>query len=235
MIHVVDTETTGMDPADAEIIELAVVSLDTNDAWSALIRPTGPIPPQASAVHHLTADDFQTAYTGLPEAWSVMTGEMGTADVYAAHNAEFDAGFLKTYTGQVVAGDVGEIQTRGTWLCTWRAALHLFPDAPSYGNQVLRYYLGLKPYLPPGLAPHRALYDTLVTAELVRVMLTMKPIEELLAIQHQPVVLKTCGFGKHRGVPWNEVPRDYLQWIIRNGDFDKDTLHTAKFWIAGGR
>jgi exodeoxyribonuclease X len=235
MIHVIDTETTGMDPATAEVVELACVDLERGDAWSALIKPAGPIPPQASAVHHLTADDFGVAYSDLPEAWRAMVTSMGTAHVYAAHNAEFDSGFLKTFTGQEVEHEVGRVQTRGNWLCTWRCALHLFPDAPGYSNQVLRYHLGLKPFMPEGLAPHRALYDTLVTAELLRVMLTMRPVDDLLMLQHQPVVLKTCGFGKHRGTPWSEVPRDYLQWIVRNGEFDRDTLHTAKFWIAGGR
>lgn len=222
MIHVIDTETTGMDPESAEVIELACVDVETGDAWDALIQPAGPIPPTASAVHHLTAGDFTVAFPTLKDAWRAMQITMGDPVVYAAHNAEFDMKFCKPSLGKL-------------WLCTWRCAMHLFPDAPAYGNQVLRYYLGLRPHIPDGMAPHRALYDTLCTAELLRVMLTMRPIEELLELQHQPVILKTCAFGKHRGQPWSEVPKDYLAWIIRQGEFDRDTLATAKFWIAGGR
>lgn len=228
MIIVLDTETTGIDPELSEVVELAGASLDPKttrplQAWSALIKPGGPIPPAASAVHHLTSGDFAVSYPDLATAWSAMSGilsEQQTITTYVAHNAAFDKGFLTTQAGE-----------GASWLCTWRCALHLLPDAPGYGNQVLRYYLGLQPVVPENLAPHRALYDTLVTVELLCHLLRLKPLDELLKLQHNPVLMKTCGFGKHRGVPWKEVPRDYLAWILRNGEFDSDTLYTAKHYL----
>lgn len=228
MILVLDTETTGMDAATDQVIELAGVSLDTQtyaprQAWAALVRPTIPVPPEASAVHHLTDDSFEHAFSTLPWAWQYMVNAITEGvepDVLVAHNAAFDRGFLDAQAGG-----------GARWICTWRCALHLFPDAPGYGNQTLRYYLGLKPDIPAGLFPHQALYDTVVTAELIREMLKIKTVDELIAMQDMPVILKKVGFGKHRGELWKDIPRSYMDWILKTGDFDIDTLHTARHYL----
>jgi exodeoxyribonuclease X len=226
MIIVLDTETTGMEPPEAEVIELAAVRLCRDEFLaggdSVLIPPARPIPPETSAVHHLVAEDFGPhAGRTLADAWWELVGFWGeeeTINAIAAHNADFDSKFLKHLSGDI------------PWLCTYRCARHLFPEAPAFGNQVLRYYLGLKPSLQPGLAPHRALYDTIVTAEILQRMLQLKPLAELLELQHKPVLLQKINFGKHRGKQFKEAPKDYLEWMIKQ-DFDADTKYTAKHWL----
>jgi exodeoxyribonuclease X len=232
MLIVLDTETTGLAPPEAEVIELAAVRLCRDEflagGTSALIRPKGSIPPETSAVHHLTIEDFLIgdAYETLADAWRnvVFWGdcEHEPVEAFVAHNAEYDRKFLDI----VIAEDI-------PWLCTYRCARHLYPEAPGFGNQTLRYYLGLKPMLPPGLAPHRALYDTIVTAEILQYMLKMKDLEELLVIQHNPVLIPKIPFGKHRGKQFRDIPKDYLEWVVKQ-DFDADVKHTAKHWLNGG-
>ncbi len=227
MILVIDTETTGMEPGVAEVIELAGVAVPGGESWSALIKPVGTIPPEASAVHHLTSEDFEyedfecEGYRGLSHAWVDMLLDFNqTPGAYAAHNALFDRSMA-----QLSGCGVG-----APWLCTWRCAMHLWPDAPAYGNQVLRYYLGLKPDIPIGLAPHRALYDAITTSEILKTMLTLKPLEELLKLQYQPVLLRTCRLPKYRGVLWKDVPKNYLKWIL-GADFDLDIAFTARYYL----
>jgi hypothetical protein len=48
-----------------------------------------------------------------------------------------------------------------------------------------------------------------------------------------PMVLSRCNFGKHAGKAWAEVPRDYLQWMLRTGGFDPDVEFTAKHYLYG--
>jgi exodeoxyribonuclease X len=226
VILVIDTETTGLDPATAEVIELAgIIITETGQRasgwWSTLIRPQRPIPPETSAIHHLTIDDFDGdlfCCSTLKEAWRYAEKMLVTC--YAAHNAEFDRSFVRDVCDPEVP-----------WLCTYRVALHLWPDAPGHGNQVLRYYLGLKPDLPPGLAPHRAAYDAIVTAGILGEALKLKPLSELSELQHKPILLKTCSFGKYAKSLWKDVPKDYLQWIVRTGDFNIDIMHTAKHYL----
>lgn len=250
MIIVIDTETTGLDPKSDAIVELAAVTLlqSPEGAWqlgphaSSLVAPGRRMHPAAQAQHHLTDEMLRDA-PKLPQALDdVLTGAgllVGSAKVlageikvynplicFAAHNAAFDKGFLQPMMDP-------RIRTNGGWLCTMRAAKHVWPDAPGYSNQVLRYHVPgldkeIREHLPGGLAPHRALYDALCTAVMLRRMLTLHPPAELLAMQVRPILLKTCNMKKHKGTPWAEVPREYLQWVLRaDPPFDEDIRHTA--------
>lgn len=232
-IRVVDTETTGMDPAEgAALLEAAHVDVvpASDGGWmtglfgSWMIRHDGPIPPEARAVHHIGPGDVD-ALSGaepreivVPQLLTTPDGETGI--IFAAHNAKFDAQFLP--------------ELPQPWICTWTCAQHLIPDAPRHSNQVLRYYLGLEPdpVLTAGLAPHRALYDTAITAELMIHLLGLASPEELIRLTAQPILLKKIPFGKHRDTLFSEAPRDYLAWILRTGGFDEDVMHTARHYLG---
>ena len=59
IVRVVDIETTGLDPATDRIVEIAVVVVDFQGQhyrklFHSLVDPGIPIPPEASAVHHIT-------------------------------------------------------------------------------------------------------------------------------------------------------------------------------------
>lgn len=105
--------------------------------------------------------------------------------------------------------------------------MHVWPDAPKHGNQVLRYWRGLA--LDPAFAmpPHRAGPDAWVTAHLLRELLRLTTVEQMIAWSDQPRPIPTLPFGKHRGATWNEVPADYLQWMVGQ-DMDPDVLWHAR-------
>lgn len=235
-IIVLDTETTGTNPAEgAALLEVAWVAVEREgDVWqvatgdSCLVRHDGPIPAEARAVHHIGPDDVGPDSSACDRG-SVLRSLLEAqepGDVYAAHNAPFDRQFLQELDG-------------APWIDTYRASKHLVPDAPKYSNQVLRYHLGLEPkgHFLEGLAPHRALYDTAVTAELLVYLLGLAPPEELIRLSTQPVLETVCRFGKaHTGKPWSEVPRSYLDWMLYKSDLkddpvgNMDVLHTAEYW-----
>jgi uncharacterized protein (DUF3820 family) len=42
-------------------------------------------------------------------------------------------------------------------------------------------------------------------------------------ISADPILLYKCGFGKHLGTLWSDVPKSYLNWAINNmTDMDDD-------------
>lgn len=243
MITVADVETTGDNCEVDQICELGLVFLDQSPpqgmirrwpvagTFDALCGITVPMDPRARATHHI--DPTQLA--GLLNASeTLLLGWQGGAQYLAAHMAEFDAGFLGL-----------ALRPLGLSLppvvCTYRCALHLYPDAPAYGLQVLRYWLDLDVGpLPPGQHQHRALYDALVCAALLRRMLEQRSINELVALTIAPVLLKTCRYEAHRGKPWAEVPVSYLRWMNGKGEkkpgsdsgFDRDTIYTVQYWLA---
>lgn len=230
-VVVLDTETSGLDPAQgAVVLELAWACVEypsgtvvTSDEQ--LIHYSGVIPPEAKAVHHITEE--QVRDPSLPTIdWAVkelLDAEEPGEMAYAAHNAAFDRAHLP----QLSAGEAPL-----PWICTYRCAMHLYPDAPGHSNQVLRYWLMLDVDLPPGLYPHRALYDTLVTAALLGHMLETHTPEDLIRLTGEPVLLTKVRFGKHRGLLWSQVPTSYLSWCASQSDMDPDTLYTARHYLS---
>jgi hypothetical protein len=94
---VVDLETTGTDVESDEIVSLAVVRLDAEgvelDRFASLVRPAGPIPAEATAVHGI--DDASVADApSFDEVAGELVGLLEGA-VFVAHNAGFDLPLLE--------------------------------------------------------------------------------------------------------------------------------------------
>lgn len=228
-IVVLDTETCGFEEGSRQLVELSAVC-EGEIVFNMLANPGVPIPPQASAVHHLTDDDVASAPPAADVVGYFAEKLMDLAEdrdwhdeiLLVAHNAEYDKGILTDYMS-----DFGEMH----WLCTYRCASHLWPDSPGHSNQVMRYWLKLQPDVNPTLHAHRALYDVRVTASLLDAMLRGYTVSQLVEMQSKPILQTVCRFGKHRGTRWDEVPTDYLRWMQRQ-DFDPDTAHTVQTQLA---
>jgi len=200
LVRIVDTETTGLDPATDAIVEIAKVDWIDGQIGghrSDLIDPGIPIPSMAKAVHHIT----EAHIAGAPKIEDVI-GEY-RADIAAAHNSDFDRKFL---------GD----DFAKHWVCTYKVSLRVWPDFPSHSNQFLRYELGLPD--PTEGQPHRALYDASITASLFDELTRHMSVREMVQISREPALLTTLNFGKHRGTKIADTPRDYLDWLLRNSD-----------------
>ncbi|MBK8840523.1 MAG: DUF3820 family protein [Hyphomonadaceae bacterium] len=50
----------------------------------------------------------------------------------------------------------------------------------------------------------------------------------MIAWTEEPKHLPAIPFGKHRGMKWAEAPVDYLQWMVRQTDMDRDALAGAE-------
>ncbi len=152
---VIDLETTGIDPRVDRVVEMACVIVEDArvvDTWSSLVDPQRPIPPSVSRIHGLRAEHVR----GAP-AFEIAARELTARCVDArpvAHNAAFDCAFLpKVGTGR--------------WLCTRMLAKRVVPEAPGFGNQKLRAFLGVDAEIRRPITPHRALDDALVTAHIL--------------------------------------------------------------------
>lgn len=234
MLAVCDTETSGLDHLKDQICEIAGVFLhpDATHLGSfahSLCSISCEIHPAAQATHHIDSKDLE----GKPHVNDWLRKHWPTdVSFIVAHNAPFDRGFM--------APRLDDCGLRNEpWIDTYRCARHLWPDAPAYGNQTLRYWLKLNVdgLIPPGLYAHRALYDALVTTRLFQKMLESKTIHELHALTNTPVLLQKISFGKHFGTAWKDVPYDYLTWMKREsakkpGSFDEDTMHTVNHWLS---
>lgn len=235
LVRVVDLETTGFEPP-AGICEIGLCDLVQDGAdWlvglpaNLLVDPGHPIPPETSAVHHIIDSDVVDAPGFGEAATAVFFDEERMQSrhmVLVAHNARFERQWL---TPEVT----GEVH----WICTYKCALTVWPEAPAHTNGTLRYWLN-----PPGLdrskadPAHRAGPDAYVTAFLLRELLARTTLDDLVLISSRPALLPRCTFGKHRGTAWADVPADYLRWVTGQ-QMDEDVLHTARHHLnkRGGR
>jgi DNA polymerase-3 subunit epsilon len=94
---VLDTETTGLDPASGDrVIEVAAIELynfmPTGQQFHVLVDPERDIPEEATRVHGFTAEMLRGKPL-FPEIATDMLAFLGEAEIIA-HNAPFDFGFL---------------------------------------------------------------------------------------------------------------------------------------------
>ena len=231
-IHVIDVETTGLDPAVDRIVEIAAVSVALRPrphiealALDTLVNPGVPIGPVARAVHHI--GDEMVADAPRFKALHPRLGELARSGPFAAHRAAFD----RAFTG-----------SRRPWICTWRLARHLWPEAPRHANQVLHYYLGLEidPRFTQGrdIVAHRARGDALVSAALLVRALEHAPAGAdpsgwALELSARPVLLPLATFGRHKGEHWADVPQDYIRYLVSQPLDDEDLAHTLRSALEG--
>lgn len=222
-LRVIDVETTGRDPVKDHIIEIASVDLTregdiTRPREMFCALPEGAtIPPEVSAVHHIVADDLVDAKP-LHHVLAHFEG----ADVYIAHNSEFEQAFLPA-------------EQFPKFICTYKAALRFWPDAPGHSLSVLRYWRGhVRPFNKPRaeISPHRALSDVIVTAAIFHDLVRSGcPFKDMEAWSLEPALHKWCRWGKYKGKTFREIaqidPR-YLEWVIEKSEMGPDARFSAQ-------
>lgn len=218
----VDLEATSGEPKDAHVVEWAAVvggpaftlySFETRTCYGALVKPPIAIPPETSAVHHIIDEDVAEcstwAYEGacLRELFVKHPGSIAIA-----HNANYERTVLAS------------LNLPCEWICTYKAALRVWPDAPSHSNEGLRYWLKLGGGRKAYNRPHSALHDAIVTSELFNALLLAgTSLEDMIAWANEPALLPRCPLGDWRGKPWAEVDDGFLHWILRK-IFDRDDV-----------
>lgn len=129
-IRVIDLETTGID-STAHVVEVGSVDLFPDGSIGKfqeyLVKPPCQIPAEARAVHHISDEDVAQA-----EPWETICrlcfDRENCLDLvaFAAHNARFDQLWLPP-----------DLLSNLPLICTYKAAVRIWPDAPRHTKQVL--------------------------------------------------------------------------------------------------
>ena len=228
-----DCETAGVEKGD-DLLEIAARELRSGLAFDTLVRPTKPIPPEASAVHHLIDDDFEDAPDRDVALEQLLAFVPDPHAVIVAYNAPFDRG--------VIAPALDD----RAWICSERLAHHLVPQAPNFKLATLYYFLG-GPKIETPL--HRAIADlrildfvfgrlmdlyTLWAAEKCAGdearLAKSAEIESLLAFAERPYVMLTVPFGKYAGQPFDALIADagYTRWMLGLPDLSADLRYNIE-------
>lgn len=87
-----DTETTGLDK-NAEIIEIGVVGADGETLYESYVRPSQPIPAEATRLHGISNDTVQKALA-WPSVWAGVRQHLINRPI-GIYNAEFDLRLMR--------------------------------------------------------------------------------------------------------------------------------------------
>jgi len=241
-----DTETTGADPETAEVCELALLlstytgfqrEVDADRMLEVLVKPTEEVPPEASAVHHIT-NRMLADKPHITEIAGAVRELVDRADLVCAHNLMFDLTILRRELPDVFGSITPEME-----LDTLRLSRHVWPMVPSHALQALRYRYELDRDL--GGDAHRALFDTKLSRSLLEHMLKegltgCDDWEALATLSRSPLNIQTFSFGKYRGKLVEDITAqdaDYIRWLLRQKWITEeypDLYHTLLKKTGGG-
>lgn len=229
-----DTETTGTNENDF----LCQIAYKTGDEiFNELFKPPVKIPPDASAVHHITNKmvENKPTFSESPDSKKIKDIFEDTDSVVVAHNVSFDLMIIKKEN----------INPKNS-ICTLKVARHLDPEGKigKYNLQYLRYFLDLD----VEAIAHDALGDVMVLEKLFERLNTKimesenlsetEAIQKMIDISSRPSLLRSIPFGKHIGKTIEEVLRidpGYLEWLLKqkleSDQVDEDWIYTLKYYL----
>ena len=227
---VVDVETTGTSVEADEIVSLAVLRLDADgrelDRFASLVRPAGPIPAEATAVHGI--DD--AAVRGAPmfvelaaELRALLEGA-----VFVAHNADFDLPLV-----QHAFARAGARYLPTGVACTLDAFRLLEPTERSHRLESICERHGIE--LDDA---HDARDDALATVELLRLLLSEGIAPETVELDDR-AYMRARSRGDTRPASDPQIRRVFALareagLVGLDGGVDRDAVAALVTRVAGG-
>lgn len=206
-----DTETTGISIHNDSIIELAAYDPVLDKTFDELINPNSPIPPQATAVHHITDDMVKDKPTFKEVAERFVEFCSGDVVLIAHNNDGFDEPFMKNEFKRC-----GLEFPNLTFLDSLKWARRYRKDMPRHTLQILRETYGFE-----ANNAHRALDDVKILHQVFKALTDDLEIEQILELLNKSQTVHVMPFGKFKGKPLDSVPQDYVTWLAKGGALDK--------------
>ena len=216
----VDCETTGLDPKQDRVIEVAVMCFDADEIlaeYESLVDPLCEVPETSIAIHHITQEMVNgqpTIERVLPEVLKIIGKH-----IIIGHGVGFDIEILSSEAERL--GVPCDIRYNRS-LDTLRMA-RLYGESPINSLEHLRKHFNI-----PQEGAHRAMSDVVVNRSVFYALAKrFKRTEDLFDALSRPILMSTMPLGKHKGRSMKDIPLQYLQWMV-NKDFDQDLLFSLK-------
>ncbi len=202
-----DTEATGI--KEPVLIEAAWLELKSIEPFSVenpfvqRFNPGKPITLGALAIHHILDEEL----VDCPPANSFSLPD--DVEYLIGHHVDFD--------WEVI----GKPAVKR--ICTLALARKLWPDLDSHNQGALLYYLDRNTAREQLRNAHSALTDVGICAVILDHIchqLGIKTVEDLYAESEKARLPTTMPFGKHKGLMLADLPSDYKQWLLTQGDID---------------
>ena len=202
-----DTEATGIkEPVLIEAAWLELASIDpltVNNPFVQRYNPGKPITLGALATHHIMDEEL----VDCPPATSFSLPS--DVEYLIGHNVDFD--------WEVI----GKPEVK--CICTLALARKLWPNLDSHNQGALLYYLDRNTAREQLRNAHSALTDVGICAvvlDQICQQLGIKTIHDLYTESEKARIPTTMPFGKHKGLLLTDLPSDYKQWLLAQGNIE---------------
>ncbi|MCX6758030.1 MAG: exonuclease domain-containing protein [Candidatus Nomurabacteria bacterium] len=230
-----DTETTGNTEKDF----LCQIAYKNNEGeFSGMYKPEKKIPPEASAVHHISNKMIENkpSFKESGDYKKIKKIFEDTSNIAVAHNAPFDIAILKNEDIPVA-----------NFICTLRVARALDTEGKieKYNLQYLRYLLEIE----IEAQAHDAMGDVMVLEKLFERLLKKimdtdnvdesTAIQKMIEISSHPSIFRKINFGKYVGQNLEDIARTdrgYLEWLynqkLQSDTIEEDWIYTLKHYLG---
>ncbi len=206
-----DTETTGVKPGKDRIIEIAAYDATQDLRFCTFTDPECPIPPESTAISHITDEMVKGAPLIKDALLQFSDFCKGDAVLIAHNNDAFDRLFLEAEFARAQL-----TMPSFTYIDSLKWARKYRNDLPRHSLQFLREVYGIE-----ANQAHRALDDCIVLHQVFSRMVDDLDTKTIVTLMGQGANVQRMPFGKHAGKLLNEVPANYVKWLLQEGALDK--------------
>lgn len=223
----IDCESTGLDPENDRIIEVAAARFTFHEIlqqFETLVDPECQIPETSQEIHKIS----QEMIAGKPKIRDVLPRllEMIHGHIIVGHGIGFDVALIAK------EAERAQIPTKikaQPLIDTLRLA-RLYGESPVNSLERLRQHFNIQPE-----GAHRAMSDVIVNIEVFKHLVKgFHSTDQIFKTLQKPIKLKLMPLGKHKGRRFDEIPLEYLLWAEKK-DFDQDLLFSIRSEIKNRR
>ena len=202
-----DTETTGKN--EAKMIEAAWIQLDsinpfvTSEEFNQRYNPGKPIEFGALATHHILDEELIDCPTS--ESFELPQG----VEYLIGHNVDYDWNIIG--------------QPNIKRICTLALSRKAWPTLDSHTQSALFYFLSRSNARETLKNAHSALADVKICAVILLNVcdaLNISSMDDLYTASEAARIPSHMTFGKHKGMPIGDIPRDYKTWLLNQDNVD---------------
>lgn len=206
-----DTETTGVKPGKDRIIEIAAFDPFGDRKFCTLVNPDCSIPAESTAITNIT-DEMVKGAPLIKEALEAFVQFCAGEYVLIAHNNDaFDKLFLEAEFARA-----GLSMPQWPFIDSLKWSRKYRSDLPRHSLQFLRETYGIE-----ANQAHRALEDVFILHQVFSRMVDDLGMKTILSLMKQTSQVQRMPFGKHAGKLLTEIPKEYVQWLAREGALEK--------------
>lgn len=179
-----DLETTGLSPAKDEIIEIGAVKFTVVEeagkikpklqkTFQTLVKPNMLIPAEVTAINNITNKMVEDA-PGIAESLKKFTAFCGLDTILVAHNADFDASFLRAAYEKNP-----QFVPKNPIIDSLKIARSIFPELPNHKLGDMAQTFKRRGLISMEITPgemHRAVYDCEMLMEVLVAILSRRMV-----------------------------------------------------------